>query len=111
MIFSLVLLIMVTAVPGQLQAQRQGRGIPDLTEEQRVELRKLKDEHFMERNRMADRMRNDRMGMRKRYDERLRSILSEKQYYAFRQRGKDKAMKRKGLGRKHGRFHRGQRAF
>ncbi len=115
-ILASAMLIVVSFIPNQAAGQRGRQDIPDLTEEQRVEMRKLKDEHFMERNRMADRMRNDRMEMRKKYDQRLRNILSEKQYYAFKQKAKNKALKRKGMGQRGGGrkgrgFHRGQRAF
>lgn len=109
------LLLAVAFQPNKVLAQRQGNGIPDLTEEQRIEMKKLKDDHFMERNRMSDRMRHDRMEMRKKYDQKLRSILTEKQYYAFRQKAKNKAFKRKGMGQRGGRkgrgIRRGQRAF
>lgn len=114
-ILASAMLMAMSFAPSAAVAQRGRQDIPDLTEQQRVEMRKLKDDHFMERNRMSDRMRNDRMEMRKRYDQRLRSILSEKQYYAFRQKAKNKAFKRKGMGQRGGRkgrgFHRGQRAF
>ena len=113
LVFTAATLFFISFMPNQVAAQNRGGGIPDLTEEQRLEMRKLKDDHFLERNRMDDRMRNDRMEMRKKYDQRLRSILSEKQYYAFKQKAKNKGMKRQGQGRKgqgrNGQNHKGSR--
>ncbi|HMS97735.1 MAG TPA: hypothetical protein PKA12_03275 [Saprospiraceae bacterium] len=121
LVFTAATLFFISFMPNQVMAQHRGGGIPDLSEEQRLEMRKLKDDHFLERNRMNDRMRNDRMEMRKKYDQRLRSILTEKQYYAFKQKAKNKGMKRqgqvrngqgrKGQGHRGGRQGRGQRSF
>ncbi|MBP6397462.1 MAG: hypothetical protein KA340_06255 [Saprospiraceae bacterium] len=113
LVFTAATLFFISFLPNQVMSQHRGGGIPDLSEEQRLEMRKLKDDHFLERNRMNDRMRNDRMEMRKKYDQRLRSILSEKQYYAFKQKAKNKGMKRQGQGRKgqgrNGQNHKGSR--
>ncbi|HRG66366.1 MAG: hypothetical protein KBF57_09880 [Saprospiraceae bacterium] len=113
LVFTAATLVFISFLPSQTIAQHRGGGIPDLSEEQRLEMRKLKDDHFLERNRMNDRMRNDRMEMRKKYDQRLRSILTEKQYYAFKQKAKNKGMKRHGQGRngqdRKGQGHRGSR--
>lgn len=114
LILSTAMLMILAFTPHQTSAQQRGEGIPDLTEQQRTEMRKLKDEHFMERNRMADRVKNDRREMHKKYDQKLRSILTEKQYYAFKQKAKNKG-RAKGKGRKGGRqgrgFHQRHRSF
>ncbi|MBK8698051.1 MAG: hypothetical protein IPN29_00025 [Saprospiraceae bacterium] len=88
-------LMMFTFVQQDAVAQRgRNRGMEgmDLTEAQRGELKKLREERFLENHRMQDRMKADRMEMRQRHDKQLRSILTEKQYYAC----KDKAKGKKG---------------
>ncbi|MBK8700560.1 MAG: hypothetical protein IPN29_13930 [Saprospiraceae bacterium] len=95
-------LMMFTFVQQDAVAQRgRNRGMEgmDLTEAQRGELKKLREERFLENHRMQDRMKADRMEMRQRHDKQLRSILTEKQYYAFKDKAKGKKRMHASKGR------------
>ncbi len=71
----------------------------NLSQKQREDLAQLKTEGQVERGRMQDKHKADKMAMHEKNDKKLRSILDEKQYYAY----KAKKEKHSKKMRKHGR--------
>lgn len=61
----------------------------NLSPRQADDMKALKEESFIQRNRMKDKMKTERRAFRDNHDKKLRSILDEKQYYAFKQKSKE----------------------
>lgn len=72
----------------------------NLSQKQRDDLEKLKGEAQVERGRMHDKHKAEKMVMRDNFDKRLRSILDEKQYYAFKAKMKKHGRKMRSDGHK-----------
>jgi hypothetical protein len=76
-----------------------------LNADQVKKMEALKEEHFLESNRLREKMKAEHEALRNSYDTKLKSILTEKQYYEFKakarkgmaKRGKHGAKGRKGL--------------
>jgi hypothetical protein len=58
----------------------------NLSPKQMDDMRALKEESFIERNRLKEKYKNDRRTLSESHDKKLRAILDEKQYYAFKQK-------------------------
>lgn len=72
----------------------------NLTQKQRDDLEKLKSEAQVERGKMREKHRADKMAMHESYDKKLRTILDEKQYYAFKAKTGKHAKKMRKQGKK-----------
>lgn len=72
----------------------------NLTQKQREDLERLKSEAQVERGKMREKHRADKMAMHDSYDKKLRSILDEKQYYAFKAKTGKHAKKVRKQGKK-----------
>jgi hypothetical protein len=71
----------------------------NLTQKQREDLEKLKSEAQVEKGKMREKHRSDKMAMHDNYDKRLRTILDEKQYYAFKAKTAKHAKKMRKQGK------------
>ena len=61
----------------------------NLSPRQMDDMKSLQEETFIQKNRMKDRMKADGRALRDNHDKKLRSILDEKQYYAYKQNMKE----------------------
>ncbi len=61
----------------------------NLSEKQVADLKKLRDDSRVEKGKLNDKIKADRIAMHEKHDKQLRSILDEKQYYAFKEKAKN----------------------
>lgn len=89
---SLLVLLLIISVYSFAQSSKEQKRLDNLSKElnlspkQMDDMRALKEESFIERNRLKEKYKNDRRTLSESHDKKLRAILDEKQYYAFKQK-------------------------
>jgi hypothetical protein len=95
---ALIFITFTTQVEAQQNFKNRKAEISEklnLTEAQKSQLEALKNEMVVERGKMNDKSKTEKRELLEKYDEKLKSILNEKQYYLYKEEMKSRRHSKK----------------